>query len=132
FGWTGSALQRPCPDRHPIGGTRVPLPGPAVRLAREPGWLHHSPMTAQPAQPPVPGLRAAASADPQLAAELRRMALHLETAAVLAALASLMSVTVAIAVVLAVIAVGVFIARDVRRHSVRSTAESTSWDALLS
>jgi hypothetical protein len=40
-------------------------------------------MTAQPAQRPVPGLRAAASADPRLAAELRRMALHLETASVL-------------------------------------------------
>jgi hypothetical protein len=32
---------------------------------------------------PIPGLRGAAPADPQLAAELRRMALHLETAAVL-------------------------------------------------
>jgi hypothetical protein len=40
-------------------------------------------MTAEPAQRTVPGSRAAVSADPQLASELRRMALHLETAAVL-------------------------------------------------
>ena len=40
-------------------------------------------MTSEPAQQPVPGPRAAVSADPQLAQELRRMALHLETAAVL-------------------------------------------------
>jgi hypothetical protein len=40
-------------------------------------------MTIQPGTRPVVGPRAAAPVDPQLAAELRRMALHLETAAVL-------------------------------------------------
>jgi hypothetical protein len=40
-------------------------------------------MTAEPAQRAVPRARAAVAADPQLASELRRMALHLETAAVL-------------------------------------------------
>jgi hypothetical protein len=40
-------------------------------------------MTSEPVPRPVPGPRAAAAADPQLASDLRRMALHLETAAVL-------------------------------------------------
>jgi hypothetical protein len=40
-------------------------------------------MTSEPVQRPVPGPRAAVSADPRLASELRQMALHLETAAVL-------------------------------------------------
>lgn len=40
-------------------------------------------MTIQPGTRPLPGPRAAAPADPHLAAELRLMALHLETAAVL-------------------------------------------------
>jgi hypothetical protein len=40
-------------------------------------------MTIQPGTRPIPGPRASAPADPQLAAELRRMALHLETATVL-------------------------------------------------
>jgi hypothetical protein len=40
-------------------------------------------MTIQPGTRPLPGLRSAAPADPHLAAELRLMALHLETASVL-------------------------------------------------
>ena len=40
-------------------------------------------MTSEPGVRTRPGQRASVAADPQLAAELRRMALHLETAAVL-------------------------------------------------
>jgi hypothetical protein len=54
-----------------------------VRVAYRPVPLHHSDMTSVPGTRPAPGPRGAVSADPQLASELRRMALHLETAAVL-------------------------------------------------
>lgn len=46
-------------------------------------WVTIPAMTITPGVRPLAGPRAAAPADPQLAAELRRMALHLETAAVL-------------------------------------------------
>jgi len=46
-------------------------------------WVTIPAMAIQPGTRPIPGPRAAAPADPHLAAELRLMALHLETAAVL-------------------------------------------------
>lgn len=51
---------------------------------------------------------------------------------VLAVLASLVSFVIAIVVVLAVIAIGLFLVRDVRRHWVRRSADSSSWDELVS
>ena len=50
---------------------------------------------------------------------------------VLAVMASLVSILIAIAVVLVVIVAGLLIVRDVRRHWVRPTDESATWDELV-